>query len=354
MKANFVAVALCAAAVVGPAGAMAAANPADGPYLRLEGGATLPSNMSATGPSGLDFTLAPSDGPVAGAALGMRLAPFRLEVDVDWMHSSINSSSPALSGTVQNIPVMMNGYVDWVNRTRFEPYVGFGVGFTAMTLKANAPSGARLIDSSERVFAYQPLVGVNLNLTDQVTIGVQYRYFRSVDPGLATEASQRFSINNASHNVLATLTYHFFSPAAPPPAEATPAAETTVAPAFRTPAPALAAPPVAKAAPRMFFVFFDFGSAKLNAAGQRSANEAITSYQQDPSNAIAVRGFTDLVGSDAYNLELSKKRAMAVYDYFAAHGVKPSDMGVDWQGKTDPRVQTDQREPQNRRVEIQM
>jgi outer membrane protein OmpA-like peptidoglycan-associated protein len=341
MKANFVAAVLCAAALVEIVAAAASANPADGPYLRLEGGATLPSNMSATGPSGLDFNLSPSDGPI------------RLEVDVDWMHSSITSSAPALTGTVQNIPVMMNGYVDWVNRTRFEPYLGFGVGFTAMTLKANAPGGARLIDSSERVFAFQPLVGVNLDLTDQVTVGVQYRYFRSVDPGLITAASQRFSVTNASHNVLATLTYHFFSPA-PPPVEATSAAETTIAPTFRAPTPMLAAPPVAGAAPRMFFVFFDFGSAKLTAAGRRSANEAITSYQQDPSNAVEVRGFTDLVGSDAYNLELSKKRALTVYDYFTAHGVKPSDMGIDWEGKADPRVQTDKREPQNRRVEIQM
>ena len=67
-----------------------------------------------------------------------------------------------------------------------------------------------------------------------------------------------------------------------------------------------------------------------------------------------MRGYTDLVGSDAYNLELSKRRAMEVYNYMSAHGVKPADMGIDWEGKANPRVQTDKPEPQNRRVDISM
>ncbi|HEY3919274.1 MAG TPA: OmpA family protein [Stellaceae bacterium] len=324
----------------------ASAEPADGPYLRLEAGASLPGDMAATGPTGLSFTLSPDMGPLAGAALGMRLAPFRLELDVDWMHSSVKSNSPALSGSVQNIPVMLNGYVDWVNKTPFTPYIGFGMGFTAMTLTANGPAG-KFIDSSERVFAFQPIVGVDYAVTDQIALGLQYRYFRSVDPGLATTSGARFSIGNASHNVLATLTYHFFAPMPPPAAAAEPAA---VAPAA-APAPA---PPVAAPAPRMFFVFFEFNSARLNAAGKRSADEAIASYREDPSSAIVVRGFTDLVGSDAYNLELSKRRAITVYNYFTTNGVKPADLGIDWQGKANPRVDTPKPEPQNRRVEIQM
>lgn len=351
MRGSVAAIAVAAFSAVLAELGTASAEPADGPYLRLEGGASLPGNMAATGPTGLSFTLAPDPGPIAGAALGMRLAPFRLELDVDWMHSTVKSSSPALTGTVQNIPVMLNGYFDWANNTRFEPYIGFGVGFTAMTLTGSGASGIN-IDSSQRVFAFQPIVGVNYTLTDQVTVGLQYRYFRSVQPGLATTAGARFSIDNASHNVLATLTYHFFPPAPPPPAEAAPApapapaATTTIAPA---PPAAVATP-----APRMFFVFFEFNSAKLSAAGVRSANEAIASYREDPSNAIVVRGFTDLVGSDAYNLELSKRRALTVYNYLAAHGVKAADMGIDWEGKANPRVDSPKPEAQNRRVEIQM
>lgn len=349
MRGSVAAVAIAAFSAVFADLGTASAEPADGPYLRLEGGASLPGNMAATGPTGLSFTLEPDAGPIAGAALGMRLAPFRLELDVDWMHSSVKSGSPALTGAVQNIPVMLNAYVDWANGTPFTPYIGIGMGFTAMTLTANGAAG-RFIDSSQRVFAFQPIVGVDYAVTDQLAVGLQYRYFRSVQPGLATTGGARFSIDNASHNVLATLTYRFFAPAPPPPAEAAPApapaAATTIAPA---PPAAVITP-----APRMFFVFFEFNSAKLSPAGVRSANEAIASYREDPSSAIVVRGFTDLVGSDSYNLELSKRRALTVYNYLTTHGVKAADMGIDWEGKANPRVDTPKPEAQNRRVEIQM
>jgi OmpA-OmpF porin, OOP family len=155
--------------------------------------------------------------------------------------------------------------------------------------------------------------------------------------------------------VLASLTYHFFAPAAQ-------AAEAPAVPppnAIREPVPALGLAPEATApavspAAHMYLVFFDFDSAKLTAAGRRSADEVVIAYRQDPSSNIVVRGYTDLVGTDAYNLALSKRRAMTVYEYFIAQGVKPADMGVDWFGKANPRVPTPKKEPQNRRVEIEM
>jgi outer membrane protein OmpA-like peptidoglycan-associated protein len=62
--------------------------------------------------------------------------------------------------------------------------------------------------------------------------------------------------------------------------------------------------------------------------------------QQDPTNNIEMRGYTDLVRSDAFNLEFSKRHAMTVDDHFAAHSVKPTDMCIDWEGKANPPVGT--------------
>jgi len=357
MKAHFAVGALCAAVAIGNSAA-AMASPADGPYLRLEGGLSLPGNLSTTNTTGPSFALAPKDGPIAGGAIGLRLAPFSIEIGADWMHATLTGSAPSLSGSAQNIPVMMNAYLDLMNGSRIEPYIGFGLGVTSLSLTAKSPSGSRLIDSSAHSFAFQPIIGVDFALTDRLSVGLQYRYVKSVDPWLTTTSGQRISVNNASHNVLATLTYHFFAPAASSAGAEIPAAMPAAAPALslapQPPAAAPLPPSITRAEPRMFFVFFDFDSARLTAAGKRAAAEAIASYRQEPSNAIVVRGFTDLVGSDAYNLELSKRRALAVYNYFAAHGVKPTDMGIDWKGKADPRVQTTKREPQNRRVEIRM
>jgi outer membrane protein OmpA-like peptidoglycan-associated protein len=45
---------------------------------------------------------------------------------------------------------------------------------------------------------------------------------------------------------------------------------------------------------------------------------------------------------------------MTVYAYLLFKAVQPSDIGVDWRGKQNPRVAKPGREPENRRVEIVM
>ena len=358
MKARFAVTALGAMAVSGIlasalSASRAAADPADGPYLRFEGGGLFPNGGTVTTTTGPVFRIAPDDAPVAGAALGLRLTPFRLEIEGTWMRASTSANANGVSGRLTNVPVMANFYLDIASGSRLEPFVGFGLGASFVSLKGNSPS-AGPINSSTHAFAFQPIVGVNYNVTDQIAVGLQYRYFKTVDPWLSTASGQRVSFKNAAHIVLASLTYHFFA-AAPKPPDAAPASPPQT---MRAPVPALGLALPAQAAvppaPRIYLVFFDFDSPKLTAAGRRAADEVVVAYRQDPTNTIVVRGYTDLVGTEQYNLQLSKRRALTVYEYFAAHGIKAADMGVDWLGKANPRVPTPKREPQNRRVEIAM
>jgi len=334
---------------------------ADGLYLRGEAGLSLAIDMDGSGSVGPIFTETPGKGPIAGAALGLRLTPIRVELDVDIMRrdagkanfvndgglgtalglGSLSGTTVPLTGTIQNIPVMGNLLYDFDTGTAFEPYIGIGVGVSAVTLHNVSTSGARLFDTSQLVFAYQPMVGVNYAITDQLSVGLQYRYFATTDATLRDAAGNKFAINTASHNVLASLTYYFEPPhksAAPQKVE-TPPANAAVA---------------QKPARREFLVFFDFDKATLTAAGRRVIDEAVAAYQHDKTSAISVRGYTDAVGTQAYNLELSRKRAMAVYGYMTEKGVAGRDMGVDWYGKNNLRIPTEKREPQNRRVEIEM
>jgi OOP family OmpA-OmpF porin len=328
-----------------------APGPADGPYLRLEGGLSIPPDINGTITSSspslstTSIELSPHAGPIGGAALGLRLAPLRIELDGDWMRSTLKSSAASLTGKLENIPVMANGFIDFDNETRVAPYIGLGVGMSIVSLETTATGGGALVNSTTHVFAFQPIIGVNIKLTDRLTAGLQYRYFKTADPGFRAQGGQKLSINNSSNIVLATLTFHFFAPA-----KATPAAIVDATP----PLPLPGAPVISHATPRLFLVYFDFDSAQLNGPGRHAADAAIASYRADPTTDIAVSGFTDAVGTEAYNLELSKRRAMSVYEYFAEQGVKPSDMDVGWHGKANPRVPSDGREPQNRRVEIQM
>lgn len=64
-------------------------------------------------------------------------------------------------------------------------------------------------------------------------------------------------------------------------------------------------------------VYFEFGSAAITgrAGAQLAAlGRALSSPQLMPYRYLIV-GHTDAVGSDAYNLELSRRRALAVRDY---------------------------------------
>ncbi|WP_152911231.1 OmpA family protein, partial [Burkholderia cenocepacia] len=67
-------------------------------------------------------------------------------------------------------------------------------------------------------------------------------------------------------------------------------------------------------------------------------------------------GFTDSVGSDDYNLALSKRRAESVAAYLKAHGLKTDSMTVSGRGKADPVASnaTPEGRASNRRVEIRL
>ena len=69
---------------------------------------------------------------------------------------------------------------------------------------------------------------------------------------------------------------------------------------------------------------------------------------------INVYGYTDDVGSQAYNLQLSRRRAEAVHDFLVQAGISPTVMGTEGFGKSDPRVagNSEQARAANRRVEI--
>jgi outer membrane protein OmpA-like peptidoglycan-associated protein len=138
------------------------------------------------------------------------------------------------------------------------------------------------------------------------------------------------------------LTYRFAPPPpAPPPAAPMPAA-----------APAPAPPPQA----RTFLVFFDFDRYNLTPDARRVIDAAVAGYRSTGSARVEVSGYTDLAGTQAYNLRLSQRRADAVANYMMRQGVPKNVMDLKWFGKEHPRVPTADgvREPQNRRVEIVM
>ena len=69
---------------------------------------------------------------------------------------------------------------------------------------------------------------------------------------------------------------------------------------------------------------------------------------------LEVTGHTDTVGSDAYNMRLSRRRAESVAAELEKQGVPSSEIAIFAKGKRDLLVPTADgvKEPQNRRVQI--
>lgn len=99
---------------------------------------------------------------------------------------------------------------------------------------------------------------------------------------------------------------------------------------------------------------FDFNKSQLKPEGRRRVAEAAAKLEEHPSVDVYVDGYTDSVGSDAYNMKLGERRARTVADALADEGVSPSRMTVRSFGEESPVAsnETEEGRAQNRRVEI--
>ncbi|HTJ62332.1 MAG TPA: OmpA family protein, partial [Alphaproteobacteria bacterium] len=150
------------------------------------------------------------------------------------------------------------------------------------------------------------------------------------------------SFGNNSYNPPRTfgfeLTYRFEpkTPEAPPAAYVPPPAQ----------APA--------AAPKSYLVFFDFNKSDLTPQAKDIVDTAAKNASATKVTQLTVTGHTDTVGSDAYNMRLSRRRAESVAAQLEKDGIASSEISIVAKGKRDLLVPTADgvREPQNRRVQI--
>ncbi len=104
-------------------------------------------------------------------------------------------------------------------------------------------------------------------------------------------------------------------------------------------------------------VFFDFDKVNLTTVATTTLKQVAADAKAGGSAVrIGVTGHTDRAGSDAYNMELSLRRANAVKDQLVRDGVPAASITVIGRGESQPLVLSGDgvREPQNRRVEIVM
>ncbi len=101
-------------------------------------------------------------------------------------------------------------------------------------------------------------------------------------------------------------------------------------------------------------VFFDFNSATLKPSSYPELNRAVHLMKAVPNMKVQIAGYTDSVGTDQYNRQLSQRRAEAVRDYIVQNGIAANRVTAHGYGKESPIADngTEAGRAENRRVEF--
>jgi OmpA-OmpF porin, OOP family len=150
------------------------------------------------------------------------------------------------------------------------------------------------------------------------------------------------------------------APASPAPAAAS-AEEPAPAPA-PAPASASAPVPVVAAAPTSEKVtfeadtFFDFDKFALKPAGKAKLEDLVSKLTGTDIEVVVATGHTDSVGSDAYNLKLSMRRANAVKAFLVSKGIPADRIFTEGKGESKPVAsnKTSEGRAKNRRVDVEV
>ena len=100
--------------------------------------------------------------------------------------------------------------------------------------------------------------------------------------------------------------------------------------------------PVAKAAPvgtkvsMQAETLFDFDKATIKPEGRAMLHDLVTDIRKYKLELVVAVGYTDRIGSDAYNKKLSQRRAQAVQDFLVAEGIPTPNVYAEGKGKANP------------------
>jgi len=312
MKKMFVA----ALVLLAPVGLQAQTiNAQEGFYIGAGGGAAW---FIGSNPNSQSWT-----GWAVGGKAGYDFVGPRLELEVGYGQIPVSANIPgtAINGKVGQLTAMVNLLYDFMPTSVITPYVGAGAGIAFVD--SNSALGSTQ-------FAYQGMVGVAYNVSEQLRFMVEGRYVGTTNPSVNTPFGN-VSFQNQNILALAGVSYKFTAPPPPPPT-----------------------PQAAPVAPPSFMVFFDWDRANLSEQALTTIRQAANAYKQKGNARVTATGHTDTSGTEAYNMALSLRRANAVKDALVREGVPATNISVLGRGEQGLLVQTgpNVREPQNRRVEI--
>lgn len=85
-------------------------------------------------------------------------------------------------------------------------------------------------------------------------------------------------------------------------------------------------------------IYYDLDKATLRPESKKALDGVIETLEQNPNITIKIVSHTDSRASDAYNLDLSKRRAKSVVDYLIANGVAADRLESEGRGESELKI----------------
>ena len=166
-------------------------------YVSVQGGMAYLKNSDVsgvkTGEVGFD------DEYAFGVAVGKRFGKVRAEAELGYQENDVDKPK---SGDMKAYTFLVNGYYDFINKTKFTPYLTAGIGVAKVDAKIN-----KFAHVDDTGLAYQVGVGVAYAINSKLTVDLKYRYLAVSD----LNGIEIVGINPefASQNILLGLRYNF-------------------------------------------------------------------------------------------------------------------------------------------------
>lgn len=101
---------------------------------------------------------------------------------------------------------------------------------------------------------------------------------------------------------------------------------------------------------------FEFNEAKIRPSSKPTLDRAAETLEEYPELRVRITGHTDDVGTEEFNLDLSKRRAEAVKQYLVDAGIDADRIQTEGVGSAEPVVPntSDENRAKNRRIEFEI
>jgi outer membrane protein len=272
-------------------------------------------------------------------------------------------------GTFKHLPPVLTAKYDFLPDHDLQPYVGAGINVTIISDVNLAVPGVGELKLNSTSVGPALQTGFDYKLRDHWYLNADVKWFKlgsDVDLAGGTRVS---TVHIDPFLFGIGIGYRFggheqvaLAPS-PAPAAAPPPPPPTVAAA--PPPPPCQAPAgfkvdencrIIEQSVIVRAVDFEFNLSQLTAPAQQTLDEVANALLTQTELKVEIQGHTDSIGSAAYNLNLSQRRAEAVKTYLISKGVSASVLTAKGYGKAKPIASNDTAEgrAQNRRVAFEI